>query len=208
MHRFGREIASPAAPRVLERSAVEVAIDAQPALVARGVALPDPERRIGARMRDRGDEASSRPQRACERLEARFRPGACPEAQGRSSPCRTIAPQGPAGRVAASMTWYSMPSGAADSCRLACAIMRGEMSIPVTRAPRLRHLAREIAVAAADIEHAQFRARRRKARSAPDRRTRIDSSRARTPAPPHTRRPLRPTRRARILRRTSLPVSA
>src|SRR5262245_30785912 len=62
VHRFGSEFAPPAAPGVLERPAVEVAIDAQPAFVPVSVALPHPVRRIGAGMRDGGHEAASRTQ--------------------------------------------------------------------------------------------------------------------------------------------------
>src|SRR5262245_20466900 len=56
-----RELAPPASPRVLERAALEVAIDAQAPLRAAAVALPDPKRSIGAGMGDRGDQSPPGP---------------------------------------------------------------------------------------------------------------------------------------------------
>src|SRR5262245_26187328 len=57
----GRELLRPSPPFELEHLAIEVAIDAQPALVPGGVALPLAEWRVGARMSDRGNDSSIRP---------------------------------------------------------------------------------------------------------------------------------------------------
>src|SRR4030095_15112466 len=56
---FRREVTSPFTPRVLERPALEIAVDAQPSLRAALVLLPDAEGRIGAGVRDRGDESTA-----------------------------------------------------------------------------------------------------------------------------------------------------